>query len=248
MPPQAFLPPGAFTGFDANGGYSVANDASKLFGQALAEYEARLASPRNDIYGSTLKEDTAPALKAELLDPLLNHFGLNNFGRPGAALAPKTYHVAPGTEVVQVDPQTGQTTKVYSSAPKPTVAPKETAVKVVTGLDEFQRPNSFITATPSQLRQGMASGTIPQSQVATNQALQFYNNLTPPGAPSNFNTAVKQGAELAKSAITPSAFIGTPGVTPPIQLPSSGNPGGGTQTGTSGKKRLKFNPATGLIE
>lgn len=220
-PFQSQIAPPSFNGFSQGGNaYAVADDASKLFGQALAEYEARAKNPRIDIWGNTLAEDTEPELKKQLIDPLLGHFGLQNFGRPAAALQPKVYHT--GNSLVQLDPTTGKTTVVYSQPPKAPPVVKESLVEVPTSFDLLGKPAGKIKATPSQIREGIASGIFPASQVATNQNLQFYNSLTPPGA--TFTNAVEAGKKMATSAIAPTAFIGTPGITAPINL----NPAGGT--------------------
>lgn len=279
MPPQAFLPSGAFTGFDANGGYSVANDASKLFGQALAEYEARLKAQREwdsathapvavgggFVNAGTAENpapvqvfptsnavpdrpnDTPESLRKELIDPLLERFGMGNFGRFGLQPPGKPHNVAPGTSVVSIDPNTGQVNELYKAPPKAITPPRparETPVRVNTDFDEFGKPKQWITDTPSNIKAKIDSGFFPPSQVGTNSTLQYYNSLVPPGASANFNTAVKTGAGIAKDAMQSGPQFAFPGGGSALQI----NPAGGTQTGTSGKKRLKFNPATGLIE
>ncbi len=101
-------------GFSDDGlSYSVANDFGKLWGQAMAEYDARTAKPRSDVFGQTLQEDTPQALQHQLLDPLTQHFGAPTQTHN----TPRTYKF--GNKLVSVDPMTGNAHEVFSTPEKP---------------------------------------------------------------------------------------------------------------------------------
>ena len=103
-------------GFSNDGlSYSVANDFGKLWGQALADYEARTAQPRSDVYGKTLRDDTPEVLRSELLDPIIQRF---------SATTPRTSHAAPrtykfGNQLLSVDPLSGATKNLFTAPEKP---------------------------------------------------------------------------------------------------------------------------------
>lgn len=109
-------------GFSDDGlSYSVADDYSKLAGQAMAEYDARIKDPRYVPGGATPHPDSPELLDAELFAPIRERFGLNS----RRTTAPKTYEI--GNELVSLDPNTGKTNVVYSAPAKaaPEMSPRQ---------------------------------------------------------------------------------------------------------------------------
>lgn len=91
-------------GISADGlSYSVALDRDKAFGNAAAEYEARLKNPRAGGY------DSPEALDREILSPLRSLFGMGE----RKTIPQKTFEV--GGNIVQVDPDTGKTKTVFTA-------------------------------------------------------------------------------------------------------------------------------------
>lgn len=221
MPPAAINPLAylsQFTGYDDQGGYAVANDAGKLFANALAEYEARMKSPRTDIYGRVLPEDKLEYLKQELIDPIIYRFGLNTLTRPAAAAKAQTYHV--GDALVTRD-EAGNFTPVYNAPAKPEKQPTVSVPVYPPGVNPMTA--HAMGYTPTVVRgalptvQGMVGTNLPPSLVAPAAAPV---TATAPAAP----------------ALNPTGFIGIPGGTNLFtqavkqgkQAVESGNPSGGS--------------------
>lgn len=107
-------------GFSDDGlSYEVINDWGKLASQALAEYEARIANPRTDLFGRVRPEDSPAALDAELFQPLRNLFGAG-----GNSQGMRTYEI--DNALVGYNPQTGGVTKLFEAPKsKPEMTPRQ---------------------------------------------------------------------------------------------------------------------------
>ena len=103
--------------------YSAANDFGKLWGEAMAEYDAR-RKPRTDAFGKALPSESIADLRSELLDPIIQRFGTSSAQTP-RAVVPRTYKVGNqemGEKVISVNPESGETTEIYTSQPSPKAA------------------------------------------------------------------------------------------------------------------------------
>lgn len=104
-------------GFSEDGlSYAVADDFSKMMGQAMAEQEARLADPRF-VAGARVEQPDAPdILQRELIDPVLTAFGMDTGrrvadSRAARPLAPRVFEM--GNELISADPATGRTQVIH---------------------------------------------------------------------------------------------------------------------------------------
>lgn len=219
MPPQQINPLAylsQFTGYDDQGGYAVANDAGKLFANALAEYEARMKSPRMDIYGRTLHEDTPEYLKQELIDPIIYRFGLNTLTRPAAAAKTQTYHV--GDALVERD-AAGNLVPVYNAPAKPEKQPVVSVPVYPPGTNpttahalgivpttvrgDLSKVASMVgTNMPPSLLAPTVSAPAP---AASAPALNPTGFIGIPGGTNLFTQAVRQGKQAVESGANPAA-------------------------------------------
>lgn len=97
--------------------------------QALSEYEARIAAPRNDVFGNTLAEDTPAAMQQGLLAPF--HMGLQAGMRalkPIVEKAPQSRNV--GGSLLERNPLTGEWEVKFSGTPKLDEA-KKSSVRIL---------------------------------------------------------------------------------------------------------------------
>lgn len=205
-----------------DGSYAVADDFGRLWGEAAADYQARLADPRwSPFEQRTLEADTAPALDVELFAPLRQRFGLEPIRTGRAAAIPQPKIFEQGGNIVSVDPLTKQVSLIYESPAKPV---KEKAYSAPVAFDILGKPKQSVTATPTEWKNLVDSGAI-RPEIATNLPVSFYASkaLTPPG--TNFMSAVDAGKKAVES-VMPKAFMGTPGGTNLIApAPSQGTIG-----------------------
>lgn len=137
-------------GFHDDGSYSVASDFDKQIGQALAEQEARLRSPRF-IPGARVENPDAPEiLREELIEPVLTAFGMPTGRAVQTARAPQTRLFETGGNIIKVDPATGQAVPVYTAPARPAVEPK---YEVPTGLDVLGKPTTTARLTLPEMEQ-----------------------------------------------------------------------------------------------
>lgn len=207
-------------GFSQDGlSYSVANDFGKLWGQAMAEYDARTNAPRNDIYGETLEEDTPDSLRRQLLDPLTQNFG-GASSRPVKTASPRTYKF--GDQLVSVDPRTGATNPIYTAPAKPDTRGDSFDRQLILGNIATLRA---LQRDPLKLRM---AGKRPEDIEAEIAALEEQGRKI--YEPESTPVAAVPEVERPK----PQIFMGDPLDAPAPQAPA--------------KKRLIFNPQSGRLE
>lgn len=198
-----------FNGMSPDGSYAVADDLTKLVGQAEAEYDARLKNPRIDIWGKPLSADTPQALDAELFHPLRALTGqTDNIQRPVAVKPPETYHV--GDTVVQIDPTTGQPKVLYSIPTKPVpqqfdVQKSDTEVPEVPSKTHVD-PGLFGWSWGPFGTRVTDAPAIPAHKVTTTRKIPAESVLAP--ATNTFTNALDAGRKAIQA---PVAFMGTPG-------------------------------------
>ncbi len=221
------MPANYGTGFSPDGqSYSVIDDFGKIAAQALAEYEARIKNPRNDIWGKTLHEDTPEFLDQTILEPVRRLIG----GSQNTTSPVKTFEM--GHDLVQYDPRTGQT-KVAFKGPEAPVKTQRYAG--ATGVDIMGKPTGNVSLTPQEWA-GVGPG-LPDN-IRTNEPIASYINW---GNQSNNVPATVQGPKAPPMyADWPQQgnFIGAPGGT---------NRFSGSLTNST-KRVLKYNPKTGNLE
>lgn len=117
--------------------YSVANDQSKIVGEALAREEARQA------YNSSLNN---PLVNKSIFKPI------------PAPITPQQEQAAKkifevGNQVVEVNPLTGKSNVLFTQPPQPT---KETAYNIPV-MENFMSAPTTLKMTPSQLQSQIGS-------------------------------------------------------------------------------------------
>ncbi len=131
------------TGFSPDGqSYSVIDDFGKIAAQALAEYEARIKNPRNDIWGKTLHEDTPEFLDQTILEPVRRLIG----GSQNTTSPVKTFEI--GNQLVEYDPRTRKTAVAFTGQ-QPQRAPDK--FPLPTELNLMQQPTGVKMLTMPQI-------------------------------------------------------------------------------------------------
>jgi len=95
---------------------SEADAFNKMKLDSIAEYQARLRNPRNDVWGKTLQEDTPEHLKQIFVDPFRRESARASTQRP---LSPTLYKVKGknGEDIItSIDRNTGESRVVYTGA------------------------------------------------------------------------------------------------------------------------------------
>lgn len=131
-------------GFSDDGlSYSVASDFDKMLGQAMAEYEARSNAPRF-VPGARVESPDAPdLLRQELLDPVFSAANAlqGRSVRPQAA-EPALRTVKRGSDVLMLDPRSGEIVQEFKADVKPDNAARKFKLDIlgrqIQGLSELQ--------------------------------------------------------------------------------------------------------------
>lgn len=214
-------------GFSEDGlSYSVINDFDKLAAQALAEYEARVKNPRNDIWGQIIPEDRPENLKAAILDPISS---LINGGARQESTPLRTYKT-PGGGVVGVNPMTGESDMLVPDVPK----------DVPMSFGEREKIRSLYRDRSAIENMPIEDQTDDQTErlKKINEAIAAIESPPKPAT-----VAAPVAPPLGANWPLQGSFIGTPGGT---------NSFSGTQAPfvapQSQKRVLKFNRATGRLE
>jgi len=180
-------------GFSDDGlSYSVINDFDKLAAQALADYEARVKSPRIDIWGRTLPEDTPQGLDRELFQPLRTLFGGNSYSDSPAL---RTYKTGTG-DIVGINPRTGESGIVFDAPEPPAKPQREAEFPMYTELNSTLQPSGLKMLTMPQI--GAILPSLPDT-LRTNATAQKYQ-----GWLNSSNAAPKQAQS------NPHVFVGAP--------------------------------------